>query len=299
MKLDKNLAAVHAYLCADGYVIKNPEAQKHKYFCIGFRNTNLVLLKDFQDKFEKVFGVKPHLIEGQRCRVGSKEIYEKLTKEFGSFYSWKWRMPKLNKKLANFCLRAYFVCEGWVTCESHKNRMIGADCVNEKGIKQIKGALKRLGIESIVKKRNTRNIYSLKIYGKENIIRFNNQIGFLHPEKKEKINRCINDFVKYELEFPIEEEKLREFIKEILKNKSKISSNKTIRIVSNRERNLIRLQKELNRFWNIQSKFYKRVNGIGTEYYELDINKQEDIKKLIENNLINKDEKEKWLKLRE
>ena len=60
MKLDENLAAVHAYLCADGYVIKNSEAQKQKYYMIGFRNTNLILLKDFQDKFEKVFGVKPY-----------------------------------------------------------------------------------------------------------------------------------------------------------------------------------------------------------------------------------------------
>ena len=133
MKFDENLAAVHAYLCADGYVIKNPKTQKQKYYMIGFRNTNLTLLKDFQEKFEKVFGIKPYLIEGERCRIGNKEIYGLLTKEFGSFYSWEWRMPKLNKKLMKIWLRAYFDCEGWVTCKSHQNRMIGADCVNEKG----------------------------------------------------------------------------------------------------------------------------------------------------------------------
>jgi len=28
MRFDENLIIVHAYLCADGYVIKNPETQK-------------------------------------------------------------------------------------------------------------------------------------------------------------------------------------------------------------------------------------------------------------------------------
>ena len=55
MKFDKNLAAIHAYLCSDGYVIKNPRTQKHKYYYIGFRNTNLILLKDFQKKFNDYF----------------------------------------------------------------------------------------------------------------------------------------------------------------------------------------------------------------------------------------------------
>lgn len=68
MKFDENLAVVHAYLCADGYVLKNAEEKKR--YVMGFRNTNLILLKDFQNKFEKVFGIKPHLDEGQRCRIG-------------------------------------------------------------------------------------------------------------------------------------------------------------------------------------------------------------------------------------
>ena len=108
MKMDKNLAAIHAYLCADGYVIKNPETQKQKYHVIGFRNTNLILLKDFQRRFEKVFKIKPHLDEGQRCRIGSKEIYRKLTKEFGSFYSWKWRMPKNLKESTGNYLNIFY-----------------------------------------------------------------------------------------------------------------------------------------------------------------------------------------------
>ena len=98
MKFDENLVAIHAYLCADGYVIKNPKFQKQKYYMIGFRNTNLVLLKDFQKRFEKYFGKKTYITNEGRCRIGSKEIYNKLLISFGEFYSWRWKMPILKNK---------------------------------------------------------------------------------------------------------------------------------------------------------------------------------------------------------
>jgi hypothetical protein len=286
MKLDENLAAIHAYLCADGYVIKNPITQRHKYFHIGFRNTNLILLQNFQKRFEKYFKTKPHLIEGQRCRIGSKELYEKLTKEFGSFYSWKWRMPKLNDKLSKIWLRAYFDCESWVTCKKHQNRCIGVDCVNEKGINQIKEALDILGIKTILKKRNTRNIFSLKIYGKENLIKFKEKIGFLHPNKKERLNQALNDFVIYKWKFPKDEKECKQFIKNILIEKIRIKKPHYIRIFSKEEINLINLSRFLKKFYGVKCIVSKRINGIGTIYYELNINRKEEIQKLINSRLI-------------
>ncbi len=298
MRFDENLAAVHAYLCADGYVIKNPRTQRHKYFHIGFRNTNLALLKDFQNKFKKVFNIEPHLVEGQRCRIGSKEIYEELTNKFGSFYSWKWKMPDLNEKLLRIWLRTYFDCESWVTCKSHQNRQIGIDCVNKKGINQIKQSLNKLGIESSLKKRNTRDIFSLKIYGKKNLIRFQKKIGFLHPNKKEKLKDTIEDFVEYCWKFPNNEKTLKNFIKEILRIKARIrKDNGIIRVISKLESNLIRLQKELYRLFGVESKVNRRINGIGTIYFELNVNKQNQVNVLIDNDFINNREKEKWIKL--
>ena len=298
MKFDENLAAVHAYLCADGYVIKNPETQKQKYYMIGFRNTNLILLKDFQERFGEVFGIKPYLIEGQRCRIGSKRIYGKLIKEFGSFYSWEWKMPKLNEKLSKIWLRAYFDCEGWVTCKTHQSRMIGADCVNERGIKQIKETLLKLGIKSKLKKRNTRNIFSLAIFGKENLIKFHEKIGFLHPEKVERLKKVLGDFVVYEWKYPQDKRQLISFVKKILKLRGKIKKNNgVLRLISCEEENLIRLQKELNILFKIDCIVNRQVNGIGTIYYELSINKKEEVKKLINNDLLSQEEKEKWLKL--
>lgn len=297
--MDENLAAVHAYLCADGYVIKNPPTQKQHYYHIGLRGTNLTLLKDFQDRFEKAFGIKPHLIEGQRCRIGSKEIYEELTKEFGSFYSWEWRMPKLDDNIVRIWLRAYFDCEGWVTCKTHQNRQIGADCVNKEGIFQVKAALKRLGIACKVKKRNTREIYSLAIFGKENLSKFKDKIGFLHPKKVNRLILVMNDFMVYEWTFPSNKEDIVNFIKEIMHKKSKINhSNGIIRIFSNKECNLSRLQKLLKELFDVESKVNKRKNGIGTIYYEMNINKKSEINKLINSNLLNKELVIEWQKLK-
>jgi hypothetical protein len=53
MKFNNNLSAIHSYLCGDGYVIKNPKTQKHKYYHIGLRNTNQTLLRDFKKNSKK------------------------------------------------------------------------------------------------------------------------------------------------------------------------------------------------------------------------------------------------------
>lgn len=296
MDLDENLAAVHAYLCADGYVIKSKNI-KYCYYHIGFRNTNLTLLTDFQKRFFNYFKIKPYLIEGQRCRIGSKNLYDLLTKEFGSFYSWEWSMPKLNKNLLKVWLRAYFDCEGWVTMKSHQNRMIGLDCVNIKGLKQIQKALETLGIKSKVKKRNTRNIHTIAIFGRENIVRFKENINFLHPDKKEKLVKAINDFVVYDWVFPREKKELKKFIIELMKNRVRFrTSNGVVRIISNLEGNLLTLQKYLKSFYNIESRINKMVNGIGTIYFEMSINKKSEVNKLAKYGLMGDQAKEKWLK---
>jgi len=287
MKFDKNLASLHAYLCADGYVVRNPPKQKHKYYRVGVRNTNLILLKDFQDKFEKVFGFKSRLVEGQRCEIGSREIYELLTKEFGSFYSREWKMPKLDNELVCYWLRSFFDCEGWVYIQSHKNRQIGLDCVNEFGIDQITKALNRLGIKTTKQVKKNGLIFRILILGKENISKFKEKVGFLYPEKSNKLNLAIKDYVNYIWNFPEIERDCKEFIKKILKEKIRIRQKKYIRIFSKEKINLDKLNKLLKKFYNVTSIIYERVNGLGNVYYELNINKREEIEKLINNDIIN------------
>lgn len=88
-KNNVDAAIIHSYLCSDGYVIRNPPTQKCVYYYIGFRNTNLVLLKDFQSRFFKVFKIKPRLRIGERCIVQNRNLYFKLTQNY-SYYSREW-----------------------------------------------------------------------------------------------------------------------------------------------------------------------------------------------------------------
>ncbi len=297
MKFDENLAVIHAYLCADGYVIKNPETQKHKYYCIGLRNTNIILLKDFQERFKKYFGIQPRLYEGERCVVQKKELYEKFISKFGSFYSREWMVPLLKREFYKKWLRTFFDCEGWVTCKSHQNRHIGLESVNKKGLEKIGKILKNLGISSKIKKRTDRDIFSLRIYGKKNLIKFGEKIGFLHPSKKEKLKEAVNDYVNYYWKFSNKKSELKEFIKEIMLKKARISGgNKTIRLCSNKEKNILQLKSYLKKIYNIESRTGKRKNGVGTIYFELCINKYEEIKKTIKNKLLDNTQVEKWLK---
>jgi hypothetical protein len=296
MRFDENLAAVHAYLCGDGYAIRNPETQKSKYYMIGFRNINITLLKDFQKRFAMVFGMKPYITNEGRCRIGSKEVYEKLTESFGSFYSYHWKAPELSEEFSKIWLRAFFDCEGWVFCKSHQNRCIGLDSVNKMGLFQIEKMLKDIGITCRVKKRNTRNIFSLAIYGRENLIKFRDEINFLHPSKKEKLNMAIKDFINYCWEFPLEKGELKEFVVSILKKKMKIKKgNFVARLISSKEENLIRLHGELRSLFSVESRVGKRKNGIGTVYYELSVNKKAEVRKLVKYDLMSEVEKKKWL----
>jgi len=286
MKFDENLAAIHAYLCADGYVIKNPPTQKNKYYYIGFRNTNETLLKDFQRRFNEYFSIVPRMAKDGRCVVQNKETYTKLINKFESFYSYEWSSPTLNKKLMKIWLRAFFDCEGWVFCKTHQNRHIGLDSVNEKGIDEIRRNLRKIGIETIKKENKKRHIYRIIIYGKENISKFQKEIGFLHPQKKQKLDHTIKDFMNYNWNFPKNERVCKQFIKGLTKKKAKISNGRYIKIISNLEKNLIELKKLLIKFYNINSLIYKMINGRGVIYYQLSINKKEEVQKLIKHKLI-------------
>lgn len=194
MKFDTNLSTIHGYLCGDGYVIKNPKTQVHKYYYIGFRNTNKTLLKDFQKKFTNVFRIKPIItIDKDRCKIQNKKIYYILTKDF-SYYSQEWDMPTLKKDNLKHWLRAFFDCEAWVENQPAKSRLIGLECSNQKGIKEIQQSLEKLNMRSQIKKRKNRKIWRLTICGKENLRIFYKEVGFLHPEKYKKLRDAINSY---------------------------------------------------------------------------------------------------------
>lgn len=271
MKFNQDLAIIHAYLCSDGYVIKNPESQKQKYYHIGFRNYDTELLNDFQTRFYNYFKILPRNVNNERCIVQNKEIYNFLTKDY-TYYSKNWNLPKLSKSLLKFWLRAYFDCEGWVTNEPRKNRNIGLDCINKKGIEYIQNSLEKFNIKSKVKEIKKRKIFRLYIYGKENLILFKNKIGFFHKEKSKRLENAINSYINYK--WDISEFNL------ILKQKARFRKDiNVMRISSILKDNLEKLSNLLKQR-GIASNIYKRRNGLGNNYFELVVYKKENINKL-------------------
>ncbi len=253
--MENELASVHGYLCADGYVIINPASQKHKYYRIGLRNTCYELLLDFQDRFYRIFGVTP-IIKNQkdRCELSNKEITLGLLKKFGSFYSKYWKMPEMTSKNMKFWLRSYFDCDGWVSSIKGKDRKIGLESINKIGLIQIQNALNiNFKINSSIKKRNGRNIWSLTICGRDDLLKFEENIGFLHPKKSHKLTEAVNSYVDYNWHLPENEAELIIF----LNKKGKINvARKDVRFNSIIKDNLIKLQDKLSKI-GIKS----RLNG--------------------------------------
>jgi intein/homing endonuclease len=280
LKFDQNLSAIHAYLCADGYVIKNLVTQKHKYYYIGFRNTNIVLLKDFQNRFYTVFGVRPIIAKDGRCKIQNKHIFYLLTKEF-CYYSDRWSMPNLSKTNLRYWLRAFFDCEAWVTIEKCKNRNIGLDSINRRGILQIQSSLRNFGISSKVKFIKNRGLYRLHIYGKCNLTKFNREICFLHPNKKVKLIEAIDSYSNYLWDFPDKSEDLKRFIADFIRKRTKIDKSYRVRICSKHRINLVLLSRHLKQIFGIDSKIYgPTLNGLGTTFFELAIHKKLEVLKL-------------------
>jgi len=263
MRFDKNLSAIHGYLCGDGYVIKNPKTQKHKYYHIGFRNTNEVLLKDFQKRFHDVFRLIPYITNDGRCRIQNKEIYFQLTKNY-SYYSYEWELPNLSKSNLKCWLRAFFDCEAWVVNQPRKSRVISLDCCNEKGLLSVQESLRFLGIESHIKRRKDRTIWRLTICGKGNLIKFNRSVGFLHPQKNQKLKEALSSYVNYNWQIPKNRDELISFINE----KGRVRESRgEIRLFSINQKNLVNLRKVLNKYGVSSKLFGPWKNNWGSKYY--------------------------------
>ena len=250
MKFDENLVAIHGYLCSDGYVIRNPPQQKQKYYHIGLRNTNKVLLKDFQSKFKEYFNIEPHIAKDGRCRIGSKEIYNFLTRKY-SYYCHEWELPKMPKTKLKLWLRAFFDAEGWVECQQAKSRAVRIECAHLEGLKSVKAALERFFIDvSSIKKKKDRNSWKINICDLDDLKIFRKEIGFLHPRKANDLDMVINSYKNYYWDIPKGRENLIRFVKE--KGKIRKSRNE-LRLNTIKRKNLIELKRKLNQF-GIKSK---------------------------------------------
>ena len=272
MRCTKDFATIHAYLCSDGYVVRNLPHQKHKYYRIGLRNQNLVLLTDFQQAFKREFSAVPKIRPGQRSELCSKKLYFQLT-EKESFYCHEWNMPELSKK--NMCawIRACFDCEAWVELQHAKNRSIRIELSHLPGLCQVKDALLKLGIPtSKIRKKKDKEGYEFSIFGKENLIKYRKMIGFIHPDKKRRLDLAIADYVDYRWKIPRTKKKLKEFVN--LKGKNS-KSKRQIRFHSIIKKNLQELRTALKKVGVQANPVHGPVTNNTTTYYYMSMSPSE------------------------
>jgi len=188
--LTKSKAYILGVLCGDGHINEN-----FVQFEISKRDEDF--MKKFIKCFKDVYGFKfNYHFRPKRNTLATYISPEFICEDllnYGNFGVRKWEVPKTilqtNKKdIISSFLRGFFDSEGCVARYS-----IVFSIVNKKGALGIIKLLKKLGIKSNFKQylkfygKYYDNVYSVSIYGKENIMRFKKTINFAIAHKRIKL----------------------------------------------------------------------------------------------------------------
>lgn len=203
----KVLSRIVAHLMGDGCVT-------NKYFA--YYNKNECLLNNFEKDvhtlFEKIHITKGKTNSGTRfLMISNKSIINFLKSLISDYRSFSLYTPKFisNKNLQKEFLCALYDDEGCValrifrkTNEIKRNLTLSSNSLRL--IEEIKEILTNNfeiisnKISKCVKNKDSREFvnYVLSITGKENFIKFKEEIGFTHPDKIRKLNLMIHSYIR-------------------------------------------------------------------------------------------------------
>jgi len=200
------LVKIHAYISADGLICYWKSKDMHgkklrirkRFSRIKFYNKNKLLINDFISAVKKVC---PHLkyirYVKDRSEVDIRsQILAKDLLRLGKVSTKAWEFPKdfsvMQKKI---WISSFADCDGTVNNYNYC-RYVAIDSINLKGLKQIRRVLEEFKISSrIIKVKYKENIsYRLKIYRKDNMLKFKKLIGFKHPDKQKKLTQSIRSY---------------------------------------------------------------------------------------------------------
>ena len=93
-------------------------------------------------------------------------------------------------------INAVLACEGFITYQKppRSNRSIDLEMTSKQYIEGLKELLVKLGIVSYINTRKNRNVFSLHIYGKENLLKIKEIIKFTEPIKEDKFNYMLSTY---------------------------------------------------------------------------------------------------------
>ena len=153
-------------------------------------------IKTFVDCFEKVYGLKYNYSyykprDTLITQINSIIIAQDLAR-YSEFRTRSWSVPKEimesnDKSIIGAFTRGFYDSEGSVSRSS-----ITSSSVNGEGLKQIAFLLKKLGIETTLRRQANGKYYVLYIFRKGRFKIFREKVGFSIKRKRENLDETLN-----------------------------------------------------------------------------------------------------------
>lgn len=186
-------AGIHAYLIAEGDLktSKPRRNENYKRAVLEFWNSSQLLLRDFVERVERVYGYQPR-VDCKRGRVELRrvEVVKDLLK-YGSYSSHDWDIPSevMNGGVAlkRELVRCFGDSEGHVS--KSKNEIVFKS-VNLHGLRKVEQLLRDLVIPSRINGPYS-NSYKLVISTRPNLEKYYHQISFINPERRRRLERLV------------------------------------------------------------------------------------------------------------
>jgi len=199
LKINEQFARFIGHLIGDGGIHLIEKEGKYRVFYV---NNEHILLNSFLDDVSEIFGDIPIYMRERKSH--GDEVWLPTTvglivySLLGSCKSKKTRIPNIilnskNPVIINNFLQAIFDDEGFLY--SQKN-MIGISLANKGLLLDIKDILKQSGINSnpVHQRTDQPNMFYFYITDKKNLIKFSEEINFLHPMKRQKLTQLVNKY---------------------------------------------------------------------------------------------------------
>jgi hypothetical protein len=195
-------ARIVSHVCADGWLTSYIERnslqivdgrryrRERRRYCVGYCNTEKILLEEFKNDVRSVFGIKTVRIRFE-MRFKSKRVFDRIS-ELGGGDSRHWFVSKAvkhsTKTVRRAWLRAFFDDEATVDM---KTRRIRVKSMNQKGLMQVASMLRNLRIGCQFTGPNVDSSFYLTV-PRNYVKSYLREVGFLHPPKAEKLNAIVS-----------------------------------------------------------------------------------------------------------